>query len=70
MSIKFPELDKSFLQIIAYSNASFANNRDFTLQTGFVIILGDKSDKVIPLFQVIQSATYYQFCIEHLDDLG
>lgn len=39
--LKFTKLDQSKLRLIAFSDASFANNADFSSQIGYVIILAD-----------------------------
>ncbi|KAI0991424.1 hypothetical protein K3495_g16763 [Podosphaera aphanis] len=41
MSLKFVRLDLQTLEIIAFTDSSFANNRDFSSQIGYVIALVD-----------------------------
>ncbi len=43
--ITLPKLDLASMQIVGYSDASFANNEDLTSQLGFIVILKDKFDK-------------------------
>jgi hypothetical protein len=40
--IRFVRLDEASLRLIAYTDSSFANNRDHTSQIGYVIALADK----------------------------
>jgi hypothetical protein len=40
--LKFVQLDKDSLRLIAYTDSSFANNRDHSSQIGYVIALVDK----------------------------
>ena len=42
--IQFDELDIHSLTMCAYSDVSFASNRDLTSQIGFIIILRDRSN--------------------------
>jgi hypothetical protein len=41
--IRFVHLDEASLHLIAYTDSSFANNRDHTSQIGYVIALADKN---------------------------
>ena len=41
--LKFVRLDENSLKIVVFSDASFANNVDFSSQIGFVIVLTDKT---------------------------
>ena len=50
LTIKFPKLDLTSLRIIGFSDASFAGNRDFSIQLGYIIFIGDNTDRVIPVF--------------------
>ncbi|RAL58471.1 hypothetical protein DID88_005175 [Monilinia fructigena] len=43
--LKFVPLDKDSLQIVAFTDASFANNPDLSSQIGYIIALTDKDNK-------------------------
>ena len=43
--LKFVQLDKDSMKLIVFTDSSFANNRDYTSQIGFVITLADKNNK-------------------------
>lgn len=43
--MKFPKLDKSSLQLIAYADSSFCNLRDGDTQIGYIIVLADDTKK-------------------------
>jgi hypothetical protein len=43
--LKFVKLDVNTLQLVAFTDASFANNKDLSSQIGYVIILTDASKK-------------------------
>lgn len=49
VNINFPKLNLQSLRIIGYSDASFANNNDFTSQLGYIVFIADKHDNAIPL---------------------
>lgn len=49
INISFPQLDKRSLQLLGYSDASFASNHDLSSQLGYIILLSDNTDKVIPI---------------------
>jgi hypothetical protein len=42
--IRFAKLDKNTLQILVFSDASFANNRDLSSQMGYIIVLADSTN--------------------------
>lgn len=44
--LRFVKLDQDSLQLIVFTDSSFANNKDLFLQIGFVICLVDKSNRV------------------------
>jgi hypothetical protein len=39
--IRFVKLDKSSLKLLAFTDASFANNRDLSSQIGYILVLAD-----------------------------
>lgn len=41
LSLSYPKLDKTTLQLRAYADASFATNRDHSSQVGYIILLCD-----------------------------
>src|SRR5204863_8950935 len=43
--LKFVKLDVSSLQVLVFTDSSFANNRDFSSQIRYVIVLADASNK-------------------------
>ncbi|KAI0995299.1 hypothetical protein K3495_g12883 [Podosphaera aphanis] len=43
--LKFVELDLESLQLIIFTDSSFANNNDLSSQIGFVMVLADKNNK-------------------------
>ncbi len=43
--LKFVQLNKDSMKLIVFTDSSFANNRDYTSQIGFVITLADKNNK-------------------------
>ena len=49
VKIKFPKLDINSLCILGFSDASFANNQDFSSQIGYIVFLSDKHRNSIPL---------------------
>lgn len=49
LSLRFPKLDKNSLKIVGFSDASFAGNRDFSSQLGYLIFLSDDSGSVCPV---------------------
>ena len=44
--LKFVKLDKNTLRLIVFTDSSFANNRDFTSQIGYIITLADHDNNV------------------------
>ena len=42
--LKYVKLDKNSLRLIVFTDSSFANNKDYTSQIGYVIVLADKND--------------------------
>ncbi|KAI0993903.1 hypothetical protein K3495_g14281, partial [Podosphaera aphanis] len=42
--LNFVELDSSTLRLLAFTDSSFANNRDLTSQIGYVIVLADANN--------------------------
>lgn len=49
VAIPFPKLDMKTIQVIGFSDASFANNADLTSQLGYICFLGDASGSSIPV---------------------
>ena len=49
LSLRFPKLRMDSLRILGVSDASFATNDDTTSHLGFIILLGDATDRVAPL---------------------
>jgi hypothetical protein len=43
--LKFVKLDVNSLQLLAFTDASFANNKDLSSQIGFILVLTDASNK-------------------------
>ena len=43
--LKFVKLDINTLQLLVFTDASFANNKDLSLQIGYVFILADAIKK-------------------------
>ena len=43
--LSFVELDKSTLQLLTFTDASFANNKDLSSQIGYVVVLADAEGK-------------------------
>jgi hypothetical protein len=43
--LKFIKLDVNTLQLLAFTDASFANNKDLSSQIGYVLVLADASNK-------------------------
>jgi Reverse transcriptase (RNA-dependent DNA polymerase) len=43
LALRYPELDKTTLRLLAYSDASLHNNLDLSSQLGFVILLADST---------------------------
>lgn len=50
ISISFPQLDLKSLRVIGFYDASFAGNKDFTSQLGYVVFISDKNNRAIPIF--------------------
>ena len=44
--LKFVKLDAKTLQLLVFTDASFTNNKDLSLQIGYIFILTDASNKV------------------------
>ena len=42
--LKYVRLDRDSLKLIVFTDSSFANNKDYTSQIGYVIVLADKND--------------------------
>ena len=59
MSIQFPKLDLRSLQIIGYSDVSFAANADLTSQLGYFVFVSDNTSAAIP----IQFKSYKACCV-------
>lgn len=49
LSLEIPKLDMDSLPVVEFSDASFANNDDFTLQRGHICFLRDASGRVVPI---------------------
>ena len=49
VSIKIPRLNKRYLRILGFSDASFANNADFSSQLGHICFLSDDTGSVVPI---------------------
>ena len=49
-AITIKKLDVHNFRLIGFSDASFANNADLSTQLGYVLFLGDSSNRVIPLY--------------------
>ena len=60
VAITFHQLDKATIKILGYADASFSNNLDLSSQLGFIILLSDKTDKIIPI--VFKSYKSKRFC--------
>ena len=43
--LRFVKLDINTLQLLVFTDASFANNKDLSLQIGYVLVLADASNK-------------------------
>jgi len=43
--LKFVKLDVNTLQLLVFTDASFANNKDLSSQIGYVLVLSDASNK-------------------------
>ncbi len=43
--IRFVKLERESLQLLTFTDASFANNRDFSSQIGYVLVLADGKGK-------------------------
>jgi hypothetical protein len=43
--LRFVKLDKESLQLIVFTDASFANNRDLSSQMGYVLVLADDANR-------------------------
>jgi hypothetical protein len=43
--LKFVKLDVNTLQLLVFTDASFANNKDLSLQIGYILVLADASNK-------------------------
>ena len=43
--LKFVELDVNTLQLLVFTDASFANNKDLSSQIGYVIVLANATKK-------------------------
>jgi hypothetical protein len=43
--LKFIKLDINTLQLLVFTNASFANNKDLSSQIGYVIVLANATKK-------------------------
>ena len=43
--LKFVKLNINTLQLLAFTDASFANNKDLSSQIGYVLVLSDASNK-------------------------
>ena len=48
--LRFPRLDFQSLRIIVFSDASFGNVKNGGSQGGFIILIGDKSANVAPIY--------------------
>lgn len=42
--LRYVELDKSSVELVVFTDSSFANNKDFSSQIGFVVLLKDKEN--------------------------
>ena len=49
LSLNMRKLNVDSLHILAYSNVSFATNRDYTSQLGYIVLLADKHDNACKL---------------------
>lgn len=49
LAVLTQRLDKNSLRITGFSDSSLANNHDLSTQCGHIVLLGDLSDKVIPI---------------------
>jgi hypothetical protein len=43
--LKFVKLDINTLQLLTFTDALFANNKDLSSQTGYILVLSDRSNK-------------------------
>ncbi|KHJ30833.1 hypothetical protein EV44_g3495 [Erysiphe necator] len=43
--LRYVELDKSSIELVVFTDSSFANNKDFSSQIGFVVVLKDKENR-------------------------
>src|SRR5271165_6871653 len=43
--LKFVKLDAKTTQLLVFTNASFANNKDLSLQIGYILVLADTSKR-------------------------
>jgi hypothetical protein len=43
--LKFVKLDANTMQLLVFTNASFANNKDLSSQIGYIIVLADATKK-------------------------
>lgn len=48
-TLKVRKLRKDSLRIVGFSDASFANNHDFSTQLGYILFLADDSSSVVPI---------------------
>lgn len=64
--ITFHKLDRATVKIVGYDNASFWNNLSINSKFGFIIILSDKTDKVISIF--FKSYTSKWICRSAMDE--
>ena len=49
VSVKFPSLDVETIQLVGFSDASFAGNHDHTSQLGNIVFIADKTGSAIPI---------------------
>ncbi len=49
VSLKFPKLDLETLQVVGFSDASFANNYDLTSQLGHIVFITDGEGNAAPI---------------------
>ena len=49
----FVKLDINILRLLAFTNASFANNKDLLLQIGYILVLEDALYKANIIYQLL-----------------
>ena len=49
ISLRIPKLNKDTLRVIGFADSSFGNNADLSTQLGYVYILGDETESVMPV---------------------